>query len=215
MHHGRADAHRSSPGAQEVNLRIARTSDPALIRKMLTHPKVFRWLFEDGADPEDFSPAISPLIWYLVAMVDGKPVGMFVFEPRTSVQYLVTLAIWPDRWPLAVPAFKLAIQYAFDNIGAESIIGEIPADNPHAPRLAKNAGFSVYGLARKAFRRRGELQDVRILGVSKDTWRPDERAQDQFCTLCGRERRRNPQPQRENSRDVGNGEANAQWQSVH
>lgn len=195
-------------------LKYARTTDPALIRSMLTHPKVFRWLFEDGASAEDFEPVISPNIWYIVALDDRKPVGMFVFEPRTSVKYVVALAIWPERWASAVPAFKGVVQYAFDMIpNMERIVGEVPSDNSHAMRLAKRAGFEMCGLERKSFMRGGELRDIRYLGASRDTWSPDAAAQDIFCVLCGGERRKRRKGQSQTIEASVTQEV--QWQSVH
>lgn len=183
---------------------------------MLTHPKVFRWLFEDGADPADFNPVVDPSIWYLVALDGDKPVGMFAFEPRTSVKYLVALAIWPERWALAIPAFKLAVQFAFDKIGMERIVGEIPSDNAHAMRLAKRSGFEMCGLERKSFMRGGELRDIRYLGASRDTWKPDTVAQDTFCVLCGGERWKGRKaPQKTTAAPVEATTQEAPWQLVH
>ncbi len=117
---------------------------------------------------EDYEPAISEHVWYVLA-IDGRTlIGLFVFEPRTSVKYAVHLAIAPSQWARGVEAFKGVIQWAWQTIGMERICGEIPSDNKHALRLAKRAGFELVGTEHGAYRRGGELLDVRIVGISKE-----------------------------------------------
>jgi len=152
-----------------MSLRFGRTIDRDLIRSIVTHPSVFKWQAEDGVLVEDYQPATdNPLVWYVLA-IDGRTlIGLFVFEPRTSVKYAVHLAIAPSQWPRGVEAFKGVIEWAWATIGMERICGEIPSDNKHALRLAKNAGFEKVGTEHGAFRRGGKLLDIRIVGISKE-----------------------------------------------
>lgn len=147
---------------------FARTRDPQLIRAFVTHPKIARWMFEDGADVAAYEPVLSERVWYVVAMDGRAPIGLFVFEPRTSVKYAVHVAIAPEQWPRGVEAFREVIQWAWEQIGMERIAGEIPADNAHALRLAKRAGFEIVGKEHGAYRRGGKLVDVRIVGLSRE-----------------------------------------------
>lgn len=149
-------------------LRFGRTTDRELIRSIICHPKIWKWQTEDGMEVADYEPVISEHVWYVLA-VDGRTlIGLFVFEPRTSVKYAVHLAIAPSQWPRGVEAFKGVIQWAWLQIGMERICGEIPSDNAHALRLAKKSGFEMVGVEHGAYRRGGILLDMRIVGISRE-----------------------------------------------
>lgn len=152
----------------ESTIQFRRTFDADLVRRILTHPKIGRWMFEDDAalGPDTVIP-MPDTVWYVCAMDGRKLIGLFVFEPRTSVKYAVYLAIAPGQWPRAVEAFKGVIGWAWRHIGMECIGGEIPSDNTHALRLAKKAGFTMIGIEPKAYRRGGELRDIRIVSIGK------------------------------------------------
>lgn len=144
------------------------TEDRQLVRRIVTHPKIWPWMVEDGASPENFDPVIHEKIHYVLALDGRVPLALFMFEPRTSVKYNIHMAIIPSQWPRAVEAICGVIRWAWDRIpGCARIAGEIPADNRHTLRLAKKAGFEMVGTEAEAFLRRGKLQDVRIVGVSK------------------------------------------------
>lgn len=152
-------------------LRYARTYDPDLIRQFLSEPKVARWSLEDGMSADDLvalNPRDTPQVWYIVALDERRPIGLFCYEPRTTVKYVVHLAIAPAEWPRAVEAFKGVNEWACRHIGMERIAGEIPSDNAHALRLAKRAGFEMVGTERHAYRRGGELRDIRIVGINRE-----------------------------------------------
>ena len=127
-------------------------------------------------EASEYEPAVeNPAVWYVLAIEDppagvsAKPaiIGLFVFEPRTSVKYAVHLAIAPSQWARGVQAFREVVNWAWERIGMQRIAGEIPSDNRHALRLAKKAGFEMVGIEHGAFMRGGELRDIRIVGLSK------------------------------------------------
>ncbi len=146
-----------------------RTTDRELIRALITHPKVWRWSSEDGMEAAEYEPAVdNPAVWYVAAVEGRTLLGIFVFEPRTSVKYAVHLAIAPSQWARGVESFKGVIHWAWENIGMQRITGEIPMDAKHADRLARKAGFECVGIEKGAFMRGGVLQDVRIVGLSRE-----------------------------------------------
>jgi RimJ/RimL family protein N-acetyltransferase len=104
---------------------------------------------------------------YVAAMEGRTLVALFVFERKTSTRWAVHLAIAPSQWARGEAAFKGAIQWAWENLSVRRIAGEIPADNKHALRLAKRAGFELVGTDKQAFLRGGVLQDVHIVGLSR------------------------------------------------
>lgn len=152
-------------------MQFRRTFDPDLIRRVIMHPKISKWMFEDGAEVAETIPTPEN-VWYVCALDGRKLIGLFAFEPRTSVKYMVHVAIAPDQWARATEAFKGVIDWAWQHIGMERIGGEIPADNAHALRLAKKAGFALVGTEPGAFRRGGELRDIRIVSLGKEAQCP-------------------------------------------
>jgi RimJ/RimL family protein N-acetyltransferase len=152
-------------------LRFARTHDPELVHMFLREPKVALWATEDGVPAEALlaiDPRLTPDVWYVVALDERKPIGLFIYEPRTTAKFVVHLAIAPNQWFRALDAFKGANKWACQYIGMERIAGEIPSDNSHALRLAKRAGFELVGTESHSYRRGGKLLDVRIVGINKE-----------------------------------------------
>lgn len=149
-------------------LRFGRTHDRELIRHIITHPKVWKWMAEDGVSSDSWEPVIDPRVWYVVAAENKDLIGLFVFSPRTSVEYEVHLAVMPLAWHRATETAQRVIAWAWEHIGCERIVAWIPVDNKHALRLARKSGFTEFGLDHGAYRRGGKLLDIRFMGISKE-----------------------------------------------
>jgi hypothetical protein len=62
-----------------------RTFDYELVRRIITHPKIYRWMVSDGAVPaEEYQAVEDVAICYLLCQ-DGKEIlGLFILIPQTS-----------------------------------------------------------------------------------------------------------------------------------
>jgi hypothetical protein len=155
---------------------IERTQDEAVIISVVTHPKVYPWICEDGApSPENWHPVIADSVYYLLAkeITKQNPIvlGLFAVVPSTtSCVYQIHTCLLPISWgPMAKHAAKELLNWIWINLpNCTRVVGEVPRFN----RLALKFGFDAYGMKQfginqKAFLKKGKLHDVIMLGVTK------------------------------------------------
>lgn len=154
-------------------LRFERTHDLALVKQVLTHPKIWPHITDDGCGaPEDFEPVDHPGFWYVV-VENGTLQGIFTFQKQNSVCWEVHTCLLPSAWgKLSKEAATGVREWVWQNANTDKdrcdrIVTSVPAYNRLAFRLAKASGMKEYGLNPKAFLRDGVLHDLILLGVSK------------------------------------------------
>jgi len=140
---------------------IERTEDVAFLKGIAAHPAIWPWMSEEGMSPVEYGPLIHPMVHYL-RFGDR---GFFAFRMMNCVMYDSHVAMLPHT--RADEAAKAAIQWMWRNTPAEKLVAYLPMDNRHAIRFAKRAGYREEGRLSAAFRGRGALLDLIVLGVSK------------------------------------------------
>lgn len=146
---------------------IERTFDHALVRRIFTAPKVYKFITDDfSPDSEDYKPVEHPDLVYLVAS-NGQPFGAGMFIPRNAVCFEVHLGFLPSGWGLAEKTAKLAIGWIFSNTRCQRVFASIPEYNRLTLRLAKSAGMEEFGVNKASFLKDGKLRDQILMGLSK------------------------------------------------
>lgn len=142
-----------------------KTQDFALIRAVLTHPR----LWDAGAD--DFAPArerfevrIADGIRYVRVDEWEELLAVFVFVEQNAVCWEIHFRVLPCAWGTrAREALQGAVAWAYQN-GARRIVTSIPPSNRLAIRFAERCGFIEYGRNPACVLKRGALLDLVLLG---------------------------------------------------
>lgn len=148
---------------------VAPTEDYGLIKSIMTHPRIWRFIGDDQAPPpEQFEVPRSSSILYLLAKDDDETLGVFLFAAQNSVCMESHHCLLPQSWGArARDAAKKAITWLFTNTRCVRIVGSTPTCNRAALKFAQDLGFTPFGLNRKSFMRYGVLHDQILFGMSK------------------------------------------------
>lgn len=153
-------------------IRLERTLDYELIRRIFTHPKLYPYIFDDftGA-PENFWPMESPALFHLLAYDGEELLGMFVTHSINPLLWEVHHALLPHAWGgRARAAGKAYLAWLWEHTRANTVFGCTPTCNPLAIRFAKSFGLKEIGRLTGCYLRHGELHDLIVLGRA----RPEE-----------------------------------------
>jgi hypothetical protein len=144
-------------------IKFERTQDKTLIREIITHPKVWRWLSDDSFPPKElYCPPDNSAVCYLLATDahTGELFGLYITHPITAALWEVDHALLPTAY--GSPA--LAIGRAFEawlwaNTSAETVLGLTPLDNRLAIRYARRLGMNESGRIPRGICRGGQFHD--------------------------------------------------------
>lgn len=76
-----------------------RSSDWALIKSIMTHPRIYPHITDDFAVPAaEFEPVRSAELLYVVVRERDQALGLFLLEPRGGVQAEVHTCLMPAGW---------------------------------------------------------------------------------------------------------------------
>lgn len=158
----------------EDGITFERTEDWALVKKIVTHPKLWALNSDDLApEPQNWEPPLNPDIWYVLARGKGKPIGLFVFIPETRVCWQSHISMIPEAWGhIARYACRLVFYWLWERTTCLRIIGSIPASNHLAVLFAIQCGMEKYGVNPRSFLRNGVLEDQVLVGINRpDDWK--------------------------------------------
>ena len=150
-------------------LTFERTWDLGLVRQILTDPAVWPHVGDDFAPPrEEWTPSDDPRIWYVLAIEGSRPVGLFMFLPRSTVLWEAHVAFpfTRKRRSRGVNIAAGALAWMLENSTAERIIAEIPECNLLAVRLAEKV-MRRFAVNEKSFKKGGVMRDLVLFGLSK------------------------------------------------
>lgn len=138
-----------------------RTTDEELIRSILTHPRVWARVAEDGIEPHEYRPLRHPRVFYLVR--DEK---LCSFKPVNGVTWEHHIAATPGEG--GIEQFALdCVEWMFENTPAEKLVAMPPSFNWHAAALARRIGYRDEGRITRCVKWRGRLHDMLVLGIEK------------------------------------------------
>jgi len=157
-----------------------RTRDATLIWDIMSNPRIWRHITDDGSPPPDEvrpNPEAQGMYFYLV--YDGDELlGLFMFVEVNTVCWEVHTCLLPCAWGLrSVDAAREMSEWIWANTGCKRIITTVPEYNRLALALAKHAGLVEYGVNTKAWLKDGKLHDLHMLGISPPEGKPCQRSQ--------------------------------------
>ena len=156
-------------------IHFERSTDYELIRRIMTHPKVWPKISDDSSPaPEDFYPIESDMVWYVTVRdvhPDGIPaelLGLWMFVPHNGVCWEVHTCLLPEAWgERAHRAARMLAGWVWENTPCRRVITNVPADNRVAFHFALDAGMEVYGTNEASFLKKGRLLDQICLGITR------------------------------------------------
>lgn len=144
-------------------MRVYPFFDSDLIKKAVTHPKVWPSVSDDYCKVDEFKPMDDGI--YLAVEMDDYA-GCFWLHPENSTTWQIHTCLLPIAWGKSQEAANMATQWMFDNTPCRKIITFVPQGNILAFRLAKRCGFEVEGVVKKSILKSGVLVDQTLLGLS-------------------------------------------------
>lgn len=153
-----------------MQLTFERTRDFDLVRKIMTHPRVYPHITDDGCPPvEEFHPAEDRGLWYILVRNAGEPVGLWLFVPQNAVCWEVHTCLLPVAWgETGKEAAKRMAEWIWQYTTCRRIVTNVPECNRLALRFAKAAGMVEYGRNEKSFLKDGKLWGQIMLGLTKE-----------------------------------------------
>jgi RimJ/RimL family protein N-acetyltransferase len=150
------------------DLRFERTENLELVRRILTHPRIWPHISDDGSPPpEQFEPPDHPAIWHVLAWDGDELLGLWLLVPHNSVCWEVHTALLPHAWgERARRAARAFLAWLWRETPCRRLITAVPASNRLALRFAEAAGMRIWGVNEKSFLRGGRLEDQILLGLS-------------------------------------------------
>lgn len=142
-------------------LRLAQS--PEHMQAVLLHADVAPWAFEEGAEPLDLRK-----VWSDVVALESDH-GGFIFHNLQDGIYEVHTAFLPcerEAFPRACESVRLMFTYT----NCQTVLTKVPEDNTRAWKLAEKVGFGLEYVRPQAYRRNGQLHDVRHYALRLDTW---------------------------------------------
>lgn len=153
-----------------MELIFARTQDYTHIRSILTHPRVFNHISDDGSPKiADYQPPQHETISYILAHDSQELLGLFMFHPTISSSCLeVHTCLLPTvgRARAQQVVRELAL-WIWPRIAQRVILTHVPAYNKPAAALARAAGFKAWGRLPRAFRKFHRDHDLILMGLSR------------------------------------------------
>jgi len=157
-------------------LTFERSTDYALIRKILVHKAVFKHISDDfSPDPADYQPIDHPSIWYVIVRDAAEPedaepelLGLWMLQPLNGVCWEIHTALLPNAWgERGRRAAKHMAEWVWENTTCRRLVTNVPENNRLALAFAEAAGMKVYGRNTRSFLKGGKLVDQICLGLSK------------------------------------------------
>lgn len=150
---------------------FSRTTDYELVRCILTHPKLWNRITDDGAPSrEDFRPVESPAVWYVLVRDAGELLGVWAFVQQNAVTWEIHVALLPNALApkgRSREAFRHLLDWFWAQSGAQRIIAAVPEYNRLAVKFARDVGFTYFGLNPGSWLKGGHLYAQILLGLSR------------------------------------------------
>lgn len=150
--------------------RIERCTDRTLIRSVITDPRIWRHLSDDGSPPRAFwEPVIGPgSYWIAISPPATQAVAGFFWGHRVRhrVYEVHTAFLPPLRGALAVEAGIACQIWTRRNMDALTLQTWVPAYNRAARAFAEACGMAEMGCLPGGWVRRGRAETVWLYGMS-------------------------------------------------
>ena len=153
-----------------------RTTDYGLIKWIITHPAIWTDVSDDFSPAaEKWEPSQSELVRYVLVRDGEDLLGLFMLVPENEICWKVHTGLLPiARGSRAKQAAEQGIQWVWANTPCLRLITDVPKYNRQASLFARWAGMTEFGVNPKSYMKNGELQDVTMLGISKEEQCPQQ-----------------------------------------
>ena len=151
-------------------IKIQRTFDADLVRKVMTRPDIWATVAEDGQNIDDYSPEVEEDCWLEVSD-DFLTVGLYNLHPMNGSTLEAHIQMLPEhRLDYARPSGLKFFKWIIDECPAQyhKFIVKIPALYPNVKKFVEEFGLTLEGTITKSHMKNGELVDVWFLGITKD-----------------------------------------------
>lgn len=147
-------------------MRFVETDDEDVIRSIVTHPKVYPHISDDGSPaPDDWKP--NPAVKYILVFDGCELLGLWAFVPENFVTWNVHTCLLPIAYGRkALEAAKQMAEWVWKNIGCQRVTTNVPEYNRLALRFAERAGMVRFGVNPSSYMKDGKLYDQILLGMS-------------------------------------------------
>jgi RimJ/RimL family protein N-acetyltransferase len=155
-------------------IHFERSFDYELIRRIMTHDKIWPHISDDGSPPaSEYRPLESELSWYVVVRdiyPDAGPeevLGLWMLHPQNSICWEVHTCLLPTAWgDRGQRAARMLPTWIWENTNCRRIVTNVPTTNRLALHFAVKAGMTIFGVNQASFLKHGTLCDQVCLGIS-------------------------------------------------
>lgn len=145
---------------------IERTDDFALIKELLSHPKLWREISDDTsvAIKDKWMP--DPTWLYLLAKRDDEIVGVVAFHALNGITVMSHIHIlpkfWGERLDEVIPEVRKWLKL---NTKVKKVVSTVPADCKQVLEAVKRYGFNMEGFSPKSIERKGHVVGQYLFGM--------------------------------------------------
>lgn len=154
-----------------MGISVDRTYDKDLIRNILTEPRIWDAIAEDSEQSGLFEVDLNKNIFLALNWGDIC-VGIYVLHAFNGCTLQIHANMIPEyRKEFATECGEKVLDWFRDN-GPEKykkLIALIPNIYPHVYHFTLNRGFKDEGLLTNAYRKKGKLHDIHILGLERNS----------------------------------------------
>jgi RimJ/RimL family protein N-acetyltransferase len=149
-------------------IHFKRSFDYELIGSILTHPKIYPHISDDGSPPAaEYRPIESEAVWYIVVRDEEEVLGLWMLHPHNSICWEIHTALLPNAWgERGQRAARLLPEWIWKNTLCRRVMTNVPDNNRLALRFAREAGMTEFGVNSASFLKNGKLWDQVLLGIS-------------------------------------------------
>jgi RimJ/RimL family protein N-acetyltransferase len=155
-------------------IHFERSFDYELIRRILTHERIWPHISDDySPPPSEYQPIESTAVWYIMVRdiyPDAGPeevLGLWMFVPQNSVCWEVHTALLPTAWgDRGQRAARMLPDWIWENTHCRRIVTNVPTTNRLALHFAVKAGMTIYAVNPASYLKHGTLCDQVCLGIS-------------------------------------------------
>ena len=143
--------------------------DKELIKSILTYPKVYPWVKDDGV--VNLDNIVTNNLYYLW-LVNEAQNGLVLLERFNSTTCSAHISVLPELWGRARSFVKDVIAWGFENTLYYKVVCFIPENNRCSLRLVQDLGFKKEGRLKKSILQDWTFYDEIIYSLFKEdvTW---------------------------------------------
>ena len=173
---------------EKVQLRPIRTADAHLAFSMVKDEEILKWLLWDGPKDEE-EIATTYRQWesefgskkdcFLAIERINVPgiIGCISLnrrdcEERADMGYWLAVAHWSKGY--MTNAIRLICYLGFRYLGLVKIYSPVFVGNTRSKRVLEKNGFSLEGVLRSHFKKRGEWRDVWYMALLRSEWQQNQ-----------------------------------------